>query len=258
MGSVNRSAPSVVDAPIQALVVLVHGFLRTGLSMMPMALALRRRGFEVRVVSQFNLAASIPELADSLYDRVESMRDVVERQRGERPDVHFVTHSLGGIVVRSLLARHEISGPNRVVMLAPPNRGSRLAAHVNDQVFRFPWGDFDPLRKLLPGERGECEGAGDPDAEIGIVAGAPARAFSFPWALGDYVSGGTFSFSPAASGRHDGKVALDEIEIENAADIVVVERGHTFMMAMPDVVEHCSCFLRNGRFEHGPSSQPSA
>jgi hypothetical protein len=165
---------------------------------------------------------------------------------------------MGGIVVRSMLARYEISGPNRVVMLAPPNRGSRLAAHVHDHVFRFPWGDFDPLRKLLPGERGQCDGAGDPDAEIGIIAGAPPRALSFPWALGDPIGGQRFSFSLGPSGHHDGKLALDEVEIEGATDFVVVPRGHTFMMAMPDVVEHCAAFLSVGRFAHESGSPPPA
>lgn len=233
-----------------ALVLLVHGFLRTGLSMMPMALALRRRGFQARAVSQFNLSASIPSLADSLYTRTCAMRRVAARHLDYEPDVHFVTHSMGGIVVRSMLARHVISGPNRVVMLAPPNRGSRLAAHVHDHVLALPWGDFDPLRKLLPGERGECNTAGDPDAEIGIIAGAPDRAFSFPWALGDLVDSGIFAFSPAGPGCHDGKVALDEVRMDGAADMIVVRRAHTFMMAMPEVVEQCAAFLRDGRFRH--------
>jgi len=226
--------------------------------MMPMAMALRQRGFAVRVVSQFNLAASIPQLADSLKIRVEALRDAVVERGGARPDVHFVTHSMGGIVVRSMLARHEISGSNRVVMLAPPNRGSRLAAHVHDEVLRLPWGSFDPLRKLLPGERGDCDTAGDPDAEIGIIAGAPSRAFSFPWSFGEYVEGGRFSFSLGGPGQHDGKVALDEVEVEGAADLVVVQRGHTFMMAMPEVVDHCAAFLRGGRFEHESGSTSPA
>jgi len=216
--------------------------------MIPLAMALRRRGFSVRVVSQFNLSASIPQLADALKIQVEALRDAAQEEWGQRPDVHFVTHSMGGIVVRSMLSRHEISGMNRVVMLAPPNRGSRLAAHWRDQVLRFPWGSFDPLRKLLPGERGDCATAGDPDAEIGIIAGTASFPSGLPWSLVDYTPSGGFSFSSGGSGEHDGKVALDEVELGGATDLVVVDRGHTFMMAMPDVVEHCVAFLREGRF----------
>jgi len=213
--------------------------------MIPLAMALRHRGFSVRVVSQFNLSASIPQLADALKLRVEGLRDIAEARSGVRPDVHFVTHSMGGIVVRSMLSRHEISGPNRVVMMAPPNRGSRVAAHWRDEVLRFPWGSFDPLRKLLPGERGDCTGAGDPDAEIGIIAGSTSFADLLPASLVEQLSS---SFLPGSRGQHDGKVALDEVELGGAKDLVVVDRGHTFMMSMPDVVGHCVNFLRYGRF----------
>ncbi|MEE2830261.1 MAG: hypothetical protein VX498_13820 [Myxococcota bacterium] len=236
------------------LVVLVLGFLRTGLSMMPMALALRRRGFEARVVSQFNLHASIPDLADALYPRVLAMRRVVARRTGCEPALHFVTHSMGGIVVRSMLARHSIEGLNRVVMLAPPNQGSRLAAYVHDELLRFPWGSFDPLRKLLPGERGDCVGVGDVDAEIGIIAGGSERSYAFPWSLGGLIHPEKFGELSERTGGHDGAVGLDEVRMDLATDLLVVQRSHTFMMAMPEVAEQAAHFLRRGRFKHAASA----
>ncbi len=238
-----------MTSPPPPLVVLVHGFMRTGMSMMPMALGLRRRGFVPRTVTQWNVPTDIADLADGLYARVSKMRQVEERRLGYLPDVHFVTHSMGGIVTRAMFARHEISGPNRIVMLAPPNRGSRFAAHMRDNVLGFPWGGFDPLRKLLPDERGDCADAGDPDAEIGIIAGAPPRAFGFPWSMGGM---GRIGFTPAAAGEHDGKVALDETRMDSAVDWVVVPKGHTFLMASPAVIDLTAAFLKSGRFE-GPS-----
>lgn len=206
------------------LVFLVHGFLRTGASMVPMAVGLRRHGFAPRVVTQINLHRDIPTLADSLYGRVERVRDRIERETGERPDAHFVTHSMGGIVVRSMLSRHEITGPNHVVQLAPPNQGSRVAARWRDEILRFPWGRFDPLHKLLPGTRGQCATAGDPDAIFGVIAGV----------------------NPGA--KDDGKVYVDETRYEHADDFIVVPYGHTFIMARPRVVEQTVAFLRTGRF----------
>ncbi|MCP4867960.1 MAG: hypothetical protein GY898_04515 [Proteobacteria bacterium] len=221
------------------LVVLVHGFMRSGASMLPMAVGLRRRGFVPRLVSQWNFSTEIPDLADGLFARVMRMRDVVSRTEGYVPDVHFVTHSMGGIVVRSMLSRHEIPGPNRVVMLAPPNRGSRLAQAMHGR-WRFPWGEFDPVRKLLPGELGSCATAGDPDAEIGIIAGEAKGAGGFPWTM----------LGPASDEPHDGKVALDEARLDSAKDFIVVPRGHTFIMASPEVIEQTAAFLRDGAFNH--------
>jgi pimeloyl-ACP methyl ester carboxylesterase len=233
-----------------ALVFLVHGFLRTGLSMVPLARGLRRHGFETVTVTQWNLQPGIPQLADALYERVERERDRAAARAAAgcgapacgRPDAHFVTHSMGGIVVRSMLARHALDGPNRVVMLAPPIHGSRFAAHMRDRVLRLPWGRFDPLRKLLPGELGDCEGAGDPDAEIGIIAGAPARASGFPWSFKGLDAIG------AAAGEHDGKVTLEEARWDRATDFRVVPYGHSFIMARGAVVDECAAFLRTGRF----------
>ena len=210
---------------MKPLVFLVHGFLRTGASMIPMAMGLRREGFETHVVTQVNLHRDIPTLANLLRTTVERAREAAADESGALPDAHFVTHSMGGIVVRSLLDRHEITGPNRVVMLAPPNQGSRVAAYWYDSVLRFPWGSFDPLHKLLPGERGQCATAGDPDAEFGVIAGVqPGK-------------------------RDDGKVYVDEARWSHAQDFLVVPFGHTFIMARPRVITQTAAFLRRGRFD---------
>ena len=206
------------------LVFLVHGFMRTGASMIPMAVGLRAAGYDVRLVTQINLHRDIPTLADDLWQRVERARDEVRMATGTAPDAHFVTHSMGGIVVRSMLNRRAISGPNRVVMLAPPNQGSRIAAHWYDNILRFPWGGFDPLHKLLPGDRGQCATAGDPDAEFGVIAGVqPGR-------------------------QDDGKVYVEEARWSHARDFLVVPFGHMFIMARPRVIEQTVAFLRDGAF----------
>jgi len=228
-----------------SLVVLVHGFLRTGLSMVPMARGLRQRGFQVRTVTQLNLYKEIPVLADELHAFVRREQEDTAETLGYRPDVHFVTHSMGGIVVRSMLSRHEVPGPNRLVMLAPPNQGSRFAAHMHDGL-KFPWGEFDPLRKLLPGERGQCEGAGDPDALIGVIAGRPSDPSGFPWAMNEGKS--PLAFAPDPDGHHDGKVAVDETKMDSADDFIVLPYGHTWIMARPEVVRQTAEFLKNGRF----------
>lgn len=217
-------SPDVAAVP-KRLVFLVHGFLRTGASMIPMAVGLRRAGYDVRLITQVNLHKDIPTLADELRGRVESIRRQVAGPYAPLPDAHFVTHSMGGIVVRTMLNRHEITGPNRVVMLAPPNQGSRVAAHWYDNILRFPWGPFDPLHKLLPGERGQCATAGDPDAEFGVIAGVtPGK-------------------------RDDGKVYVEEAAWSHARDFLVVPFGHTFIMARPRVIEQTVAFLERGRFD---------
>lgn len=229
----------------RSIVVLVHGFMRTGASMLPLAAALRQRGWSPRTVTQLNFHRRIPDLADDLHGRVIRWQKAAERDTGVRPDVHFVTHSMGGIVTRSMLSRHAVPGLNRVVMLGPPNQGSRMAEHMHDKVLRLPWGRFDPLQKLLPGERGQCAEAGDPDAEIGIIAGAPDNPKGWPWSFGS--GDGPLSFKP--HGEHDGKVSVDEAAWYGARDFLVLPYGHTWMMARPQIVGYVEHFLEHGRFK---------
>jgi pimeloyl-ACP methyl ester carboxylesterase len=231
----------MLSSPSAPLVFLVHGFLRTGASMVPMAAGLKRYGYQPSVVTQMNLHRGIPDLADSLYDHVALFRDKLEERTGERPDAHFVTHSMGGVVVRSMLSRHEVDGPNRCVLLAPPNKGSRLAQHMRGRL-GFPWGSFDPLAKLLPGELGQCEDSGAPDAVIGIIVGTGSGGVGPPWgALSD-------GFKIAADGEHDGTVAADETHLDSAVDTVRVPYAHSLMMLRRHVIQLTASFLREGRF----------
>jgi len=244
------SSQSLTDpvAGQPGFVVLVHGFLRTGGSMLPMAWALRREGFQVHTVSLATLLPDIPTLADRLSARVQALLADAKDTSGFGGPIDFVTHSMGGIVVRSLLSRHEVPGARRVVMLAPPNRGSRYAERIHDGFLGLPWGTFDPLAKLLPGDRGDCEGAGEPAVEVGIVAGAPDRPSGLPWSL-LVAPPWRRELAPAASGKHDGKVAIDEARWAAADDFMVVPYGHSFLMNRREVQRQCIAFLRKGRFE---------
>src|SRR5215213_3245947 len=80
-------------------VVLVHGLGRTPLSMAAMALAARQRGYQVINWHYPSRRLTIAESADRLHRRIAPrLRDAAT--------VHFITHSLGGIVVRRYLATH--------------------------------------------------------------------------------------------------------------------------------------------------------
>ncbi len=118
-------------------VLLLHGLGRTGLSMVPLARALRREGFDPRVVDYPSRRQPIEALVETVVaPHVDALLD------GGAERVHFVTHSLGGILVRALAAdRLDAGRPlptgSRAVMLAPPHAGSEVAdALRHRQPFR--------------------------------------------------------------------------------------------------------------------------
>jgi len=153
-------------------------------------------------------------------------------EKNQAQTVHFVTHSLGGILVRQYLQHHTISNLGRVVMLSPPNHGSEVADLLRDykiyQVVLGPAGqqigtDKDSLTEKLEPVKGE----------IGIITGVNS---SDPW------------FSPVIPGDDDGKVSVESAKLDEMSDFLTVPNGHTFIMRDAIVIKQILYFLDNGAF----------
>src|SRR5207237_6935800 len=125
---------------------------------------LTRAGYRVVNESYPSQDRTVDELALRIRERIEALDAEPSVSK-----IHLVTHSLGGILARTVLAARRPSKIGRVVMLAPPNRGSRLARLASRALGRY----LLPLPALSDAEDSFVNRLGPtPGVEVGIIAGA--------------------------------------------------------------------------------------
>jgi len=196
-------------------VVLAHGLGRTRRSMRPLARALERAGYRVINVGYPSTRHRLPVLAARVAAHIEAaIATSVPMAGGAR--LHFVGHSLGCLVIRWIVAHRPPPAPGRIVLLTPPNQGSRAADIL------LPWLGW-LIRSL-------------PDL---TVAGGVARAIRTPPGVEIGVIAGT----------RDHTVRLHETRLEGETARAEMPYMHSFIMAHRDVQEMVTRFLASGRFD---------
>ena len=214
-------------------VILLHGLGRTRRAMVPLAAALRKAGYAVVNFGYPSTKRPVAELAaDAIPEALRAAEALLAPSATAGRRIHFVTHSLGGILVRLYLSQHRIPALGRVVMLAPPNQGSEVA----DRLRRHP------LYRAAVGPSG-LELGTDPgsvplrlpavDFELGVIAGDRSAD---PW------------FSHWIEGADDGKVSTARTRVAGMRDFLVVHCPHPFIMRHREAIEQTVHFLRHGAF----------
>jgi pimeloyl-ACP methyl ester carboxylesterase len=221
------SSKSQLQGPAgRECVCLVHGLGRTHRSMRWLGVQFEKQGYDVFHLSYRSTRQSIASSAEALSTQL------ARKLTGNEERVHFVTHSLGGIVVRALLQKQRLANLGRVVMLGPPNQGSEVVNRLGRNV----------IYRLLTGPAGQELGTdsastpnklGPVDYEVGIIAGSRS---------------GNPLFSAWIGEDCDGKVSVKRAGVEGMRDLIVLRCSHTFMMRNREVAAQALHFIGQGKF----------
>lgn len=218
------ASPAVADTS-RGTVVLLHGLGRSERSMRPLERALAAEGYRVVNLGYPSREYSVGQLVDTLTAEL-------DRCCGPAgPPMDFVTHSLGGILLRSYSALHGAERIGRVVMLSPPNKGSQVVDRLPDRLLELVLG---PASLQLGTDSTSVPVQLPPvDFELGIITGAATLNPLFSYWL---------------PGADDGTVSVDHARVEGASDFLVLPYSHSFIMYQEEVIEEVLAFLAHGEF----------
>lgn len=185
---------------------------------------LQKEGFEARAINY-------PSSRGSLADHTRQLKLLISRLE-DIDRLSFVTHSMGGIIVRKILEKNNIKNLpslNRLVMIAPPNQGSTVAKKLG---WLFPY-------KLITGQSGQqlkpdkIKQLPVPELEFGIIAGHTDGGFNFRFLLPE---------------KNDGTVTVSSTRLRGARDFILLEGSHNSLPRQDNVIEKTINFLKSGSF----------
>jgi pimeloyl-ACP methyl ester carboxylesterase len=209
-------------------VILLHGLCRSFLSMEFIERTLIHNGYAVLNLDYASTRKSITDIA--LDDTAKAV-STCKRKGYER--IHFVTHSMGGIVARRYLQNHRLPEGSRLVMLAPPNQGSEVmdwAVAAFPRLSRLAGPGASQLRTC---DQSLLAQLSPVSAEVGIIIGNTS------W--NPY-------FSKILPGKDDGKVAVERAKLAEMTDFLIAECNHTTILFKPMIRRQVVSFLEHGRF----------
>ena len=209
-------------------VVLLHGIARTARSLRKLERSLQQAGFATLNLDYASRRKPLEALAEDIHPEVGAFAEACAGP------IHFVTHSMGGLLARVYLARHRPARLGRVVMLGTPNGGSEVANLLKSfPLYRAFYG---PAGQQLT-TRGDAALASLPsiDYPVGVVAGVR-------------------TLDPIASyfilpRPNDGRVSVQSSKLDRMTDHVTVKTPHNGLVRHAAATAQTIAFLRAGRFE---------
>ena len=207
-------------------IVLLHGLARSADSMEELEEKLAASHYRVVNQGYDSRSATVEQLSLATIPKA-------IKACGTTDKIHFVTHSMGGIIARYYLSQHTIPNLGRVVMLGPPNKGSEVVDKMGEfSGFEFMNGPAG--LQLGTGTASIPSAIGPAKFDLGIIAGNKSI---------------NLILSSQIPGPDDGKVSIESTKLDGMKDHIVMSTTHTFMMDNNKVIAQVLYYLEHGEFE---------
>ena len=207
------------------IIVLLHGLGRNNTSMWLLASRLEDAGYYVRRVDY----GSLHQNPDEILAEISSQINQCCQKHGQ--SVHFVGHSLGGLMVRAYLQHNQVNKLGRVVLLGTPNQGTEATDHFSNSWLMKILG---PTAKTLGTDADSFPKSLEaPYYPVGIIAGEISSQLN----------------DPVIPGKDDGLVSVEATKIDTMTDFIIIETGHSMMRYDREVADQTIEFIKNGVFK---------
>jgi len=212
----------------QDSVVLLHGINRTALSFRKMQAALEAAGFATLNIDYTSRSQPLEALAEHIHPAITKFT------AGTESHIHFVGHSMGGLLTRAYISKYRPQRLGRVVMLGTPNGGSEIADRLKNVALYRAW--FGPAGQQLGTKRDAATRALFPpvDYPVGIIAGNRSI----------YPTASLYLPKP-----HDGRVSVENTKLEGMVDHIVIGTAHPWLPGNRVAIAQTLAFLKDGRFD---------
>ena len=214
--------------PKDNIVVLIHGYNKDQSDMVTLRTNLTDLGYNCVAINLPTRFGTMDDCNEVLHSELSKLLPTMT----EELKVHFVGHSMGGLIIRSYLAKNFFPNIGRCVLIAPPNKGSKLADLAHN-IFPPVTKVFKPLNDLKTNSTQISKPISNPCSEIGVIAGNKSNLL-----LGIFLPN-----------ENDGRVEVDSTKLEGMKDFIVTRYGHMEIHHKYDIAILIDNFLRNGSFQ---------
>ena len=209
-------------------VILIHGFVRSKISMWPLYIELCRAGYEVENIGYSSLNKTIDEIKTNVFEQINSVSFKKYKK------IHFVGHSLGGLLCRAYLDEHKVENLGNVVLIGTPNNGTELVdTYKKEWWFKY----VGPTAKVLgTDEESFPKSLKKPYYPVGVIAGVTTTYMDI--------------IENAFEDEHDGMVSVESTKVEGMIDFIKIETNHSMLRHDNEVALQTIYLLQNRRFLH--------